>query len=867
MAEVLKYYILNWNTDKIVQINDDGITLSFAQESADYGNLSIAMCEHATDDDYFWVGVYSGYPGVRLIKRSDLTTVQVGGNDQNLATPLFGGSEFQHLEHIGNYVYGTNQNNNGRDQLGKMDINTGVWESVNLLLPVTSIIYPAKKSQDGTKLWLGYSLISNQNGPRVSLFDPDTISLVSGQTWGTGKWNEYPGKRAMDIMPDGSVAFAYSTGSVCYAENWDPVNKVVNYKTAAMAPNSAAFHHHVSGSIAHVGGSNGVCIEAYNYLTGVPTGDTYTVTGGSVIAGTRNRWGETLVVGSTGTDADADGSWNIRVLNSDFTTARKAEITGQLNDVLAYQEPEGFITTQPVDSYTVRQLVAFGTDSSGNGECWYESTAGTMAEITDSNNDIDTSLSLTAAEAYQKVFIANDSNLKVADFGNKKIVDANGITNLPAKGDIIAQGASRAVFDYADNANNAIYIKPYLGTFIATTQITNATQSSEEVMPSPDTVTNPPHWYTWGAETGKGGLPARATLVCNYRGRLVLAGNPRYPHQWYMSRQAHPWDWLYLVNDAQAPVSGSNADAGEIGDIITCLAPNKDDYMIMGCVNSIWVMRGDPAAGGSLDEISLSTGVFGPHSYCWDSMDNFYFWGSNGICKIGPGLQGVENLTITKLPNIISDLGVAPATHRIVMGYDREREGLVIAVVTLASGSHNAYFYDLRTSGFFPENYGLNPAPFSLFWYQADDEDYRKLLVGGADGYIRYFDDSSKNDDTGIGGDVAMSSYAVIGPMLIGEDADSNGRLKTLSFTTSTDTDGISYDIHVADSAEEVVDDAVAGATPLHTGTLSAGNRVQTTRPRARGAWMGVKLKNTTIDESWEFEKLVADVKPAGDIK
>jgi hypothetical protein len=77
----------------------------------------------------------------------------------------------------------------------------------------------------------------------------------------------------------------------------------------------------------------------------------------------------------------------------------------------------------------------------------------------------------------------------------------------------------------------------------------------------------------------------------------------------------------------------------------------------------------------------------------------------------------------------------------------------------------------------------------------------------------------------------------------------------------------VDYSLYVKDSAEEVVDAVEAADTPHYSGTIAAANRVQQLRPRSRGAWIALKLQNDTASESWEFEKTVADIKPAGDIK
>jgi hypothetical protein len=580
----------------------------------------------------------------------------------------------------------------------------------------------------------------------------------------------------------------------------------------------------------------------------------------------------------------ADGTFNIIITDLDLNFKAGYNETRQTGFFgVAGKGPQITTTTTPTDLLYTRNLVAI----TGN-KVFYESATGTMTEIDEGGGGIgqgagealDTSKSLTAAEAYQKVFIANATTARVVDFTNDRVSCGTAITasDTPQHGDILHQGASNSVVIVTDtvlSTRKTLLGKVVTGTVDTGNNILDA--NNTVIMNTANTISvfnSVPFYYdhtpqiTNGTSGGafKGAMPEAPTLVCRYRGRIVYAGDVDYPYQWYMARQANPFDWQYLVNDAQAPVAGGNADAGEIGDVIQSLIPKGDDYLVFGCSNSMWLMRGDPAAGGSLDELTLTTGCYGPRSFCFDEAGNMYFWGRNGIYVMPPNFGGLNNISSQSLPNLVQDEAPNKSTHRIVMSYDRKRMQVYIFITKMSNGANSNYIYDIRTQGFFPESYPATTAPFSSYFYDATDPDYQHVYLGGRDGTLRRFD-STKKDDATIDGDQAINSYATIGPLQIGQDADSNGRLKTLSFTTSTDTDGISYDIHVADSAEEVVDDAVSGATPLHTGTLSAGNRVQTTRPRARGAWMGVKLKNATASESWEFEKIVADVKPAGDIK
>jgi hypothetical protein len=478
-------------------------------------------------------------------------------------------------------------------------------------------------------------------------------------------------------------------------------------------------------------------------------------------------------------------------------------------------------------------------------------------------------------EAYQKVMIANVDLLYVADFTNIAVSTADIVAGgqYPTKGLVLSAQTSGAgvVVDYIDSTTGATNCYMYNTTPSLPVVAAEVLSNSDASVSFTTAVSAelPPHFYPWTTYANSslfGTMPDDASIGCLYRGRAVLAGNQRYPYQWYMSRQANPWDWLYAVNDALAPVAGTDADAGEMGDVIQALISFNDDYLIIGGATSISVMRGDPAAGGSLDRITDTTGIYGPYSYAWDSQRNMYFWGNQGIYKLFNNFSQVENISIINLPNLIQDEGANPETHRITMGYDQIREGITVCITTIATGENSNYWYDLRTGGFFPESYPAVDGVYSQMYYDSNDKTLAGLLLGCTDGYVRVFDNDSKDDDQGAT-DAAIDSYATIGPAAIGRDIDQRGRMKSLTITTGTNTDGVDYDIYVKDSAEQVIDAIEGGDTPFHTGTIAAGNRVQQLRPRSRGGWIGMKLQNDTAAETWQFEKMIADIKPAGDIK
>ena len=528
----------------------------------------------------------------------------------------------------------------------------------------------------------------------------------------------------------------------------------------------------------------------------------------------------------------------------------------------------------------------------GNSEVWYEMSAGTMTELNTSAYTIDTTDQLAMFEGYQKVFVVNCSKLAVADFINTKIDlgSGNELTNPPAKGDTLTQATSNAkmVVDFVDSTNRYIYGYTISGTFVTTAGYTltsdNATATmSPSTAPKPDVVTQPPHWYAWtaypdvvltvgGATKSYGSLPNKAYIGCLYRGRCVISGNPEFPFQWYMSRQTHPWDFAYVANDAGSPVKGGNSDAGEIGDIVRALIPYKDDFLIFGCATSMWFLAGDPTFGGSINELDLTVGIFGSQSWCFDGDGNFYFWGTNGIyVTLIPGTP--ECITEIKLPNLVNDEAADPSTHRITMVYARKRKGILICITKLSDGTNSNYWYDLRTGGFFPESYPDECGVYSAFYYPANSNTYKDLLVGCKDGYIRKFDSSAKDDDKGAS-DEAINSYVKFGPIPMSQDPDRMGKLSGLNLVTAgggssgsqSDSDNVNFKVYVENSAEKVIEKLSANTNPNMAGTFKAPGRRPGARrkQRVKGAYLGIRLDNIACTETWGFEKLTGTVLPSG---
>ncbi|MDD5511621.1 MAG: hypothetical protein PHI12_12555 [Dehalococcoidales bacterium] len=519
---------------------------------------------------------------------------------------------------------------------------------------------------------------------------------------------------------------------------------------------------------------------------------------------------------------------------------------------------------------TIQHLVAIGND-----EVWSETMAGTMTQVAASVGEINTSDMLSAFEAFQKVFIVNGANKKVLDFINDKLTVAAPLTTPPLAGDTLTQAASGAamIVDAVSADKTTIYgYRITDATFDTTNSVTSDNEGGDTMGPSsfvPATATSRssgPFWYDWVPHPSKiTQMPVKAYLSCLYRGRAVLAGNPEDPHQWYMSRQADLFDWDFASNDAQSAVAGTNADAGKVGDVIRALVPYHDDYLFFGCANSIWLLDGDPAAGGTLQPLSDTEGMHGAYSWCFDSEGNLWFWGTSGICVIPPGPGKPVCRTAHILPKLLDEENIDPARYRIVFGYDKKRTGIFISITKLADGTNSCYWFDLKTEGLFPERYPEQCGAYSIHYYHTNDDGLSDLLVGCRDGYIRHWDDAAKDDDIGLV-DQAIDSYAVVGPAAMGNPPGREGTLSGVQIETGggniggaeADSDPITYSIYTDLTAGGVIEKAIANNSRLTRTVLAPGCRRGTrNRQVVRGAFGAVQLRNNTKGQSWAVEKLV----------
>lgn len=520
------------------------------------------------------------------------------------------------------------------------------------------------------------------------------------------------------------------------------------------------------------------------------------------------------------------------------------------------------------DRGTVRRIVA-----AGNDEVWYEDAAmgaGEWVELTAASGTIDTTDQLEIFSAFGKTFFVNGANRKVMDHQNTKITTLNVGANPPDRGNILTGGTSGAqmVVDYITTTSGACTIygwKTTTADFGAET-VTGTDDDGNAISFTGTAEVAPPHWYDWtvyGGDTANyGTMPAKAYLGALSGGRCVLSGNPSYPHQCPASAAGNPWDWnIYQTTADRAVLIGTGA-SGTIGDITRALIPVRDGQLVIGCATSIHILIGNPADGGQMVDLN-GVGIFGAHSWCLDADGNLYFWGTGGIYRLAKGSAQLENISQTVMPDLIDDIGADPSTHRVTLGYDFARVGIKICITLLANGSSTNYWLDLKTLGFFPDSHANTHGVYSQFYYDANDPDYKGLLLGCKDGYVRVHDDAEANDDG-----AAIDSYVCFGPIPSAEDGR-DGSISGIDVTlaggasggSEADSNNATLKVYADDVAETVVEQLEANGAPKVAAAFAGPGRKSGGKCRrsVRGAYAGIRIGNNTVSQTWGMEKIQID--------
>lgn len=366
-------------------------------------------------------------------------------------------------------------------------------------------------------------------------------------------------------------------------------------------------------------------------------------------------------------------------------------------------------------------------------------------------------------------------------------------------------------------------------------------------------------WRLWVADEGKGQVPLNARLLCQWRGRLILAHTPAEPHAIYASRVNDPWDWDYAETDVLTAWAMPTGGSGDLGQPVRALMPATEDTLLIGCTQSLWAQSGDPTAGGTLRTLSRSLGVVGGTAWCNGLGGDVFVIGDDGLYRINADpRQGPENLSRQALPQALRSLDATELC--VTLAYDPLAQGVHTFAVpwSTAPGAPTAqrYWFEAAQSSWWPVVFRAALDPVAMVRHTLDGQPV--VLLGCRDGYIRHFDTAHDEDDG-----YAIPAMVTLGPFALGDGASEEGVLLELRGALAADSHTVWWGVRGGNTPEA----ALSGSINRY-GFWTAGLNY-TVQPRLRANCYIVRLTTdyAGLTEPWAMEYVTVRMREAGRVR
>jgi hypothetical protein len=269
-------------------------------------------------------------------------------------------------------------------------------------------------------------------------------------------------------------------------------------------------------------------------------------------------------------------------------------------------------------------------------------------------------------------------------------------------------------------------------------------------------------------------------------------------------------------------------------------------------------MRGDPAAGGLIDNISFQTGVAGNEAWTRDPDGNFYFFGAGNLWRVASGTSSLESLSRGVLDRTFRAIDYGSYAVRLL--WDDFEKGVHVYLTPVAQPDEGPihYFWDQRAGGFWPDQYPSAHGPTATWVYDADLPNDRAMLLGGFDSYLRQLSGTFLPTDDGT----AISSQIRYAPKTVG-GADLNSLLTSVVPILSEDTTSSATFRIFADGTPQL---AATSVTPVVARTIGPG-RNSNVQQRVAGNAVCLEIESDDASESWAVESITGIVEPTGRVR
>jgi len=330
--------------------------------------------------------------------------------------------------------------------------------------------------------------------------------------------------------------------------------------------------------------------------------------------------------------------------------------------------------------------------------------------------------------------------------------------------------------------NNVLYFARYSDTVLQRT-LTDPGSSSGAVITAASPI---------AGSTG-GTVPTDCGLVCVHQNRLVLAGDEKAASVLYMSRAGYPADWDYALEDSGAAWATSGGQAGKIGEPITSLIPHTNGCLLVGCTDSMYVVRGNPTASNALDMLVTNIGPLSQSAWCKTTNGWTYMLTRDGLYRYPPGCpQGApEPVSRKNLPEELVAIDPGTSGTYVSIAYDPRWMGIHI-YVNKSGGNNTYYFYDVVNEGFWPMTFSKTMRLAVTHPVIASTTSSAMLAIDDTGDSFKFATDSTEN----------IASHCVYGPILLAPQG-MEGLLNEVIAVLAENSSAVSWKLYVADSAAE----------------------------------------------------------------
>jgi hypothetical protein len=620
-------------------------------------------------------------------------------------------------------------------------------------------------------------------------------------------------------------------------------------------------------------GFNGYSLKIIREAAAVPNDISYHFQVTAVGSGTTNPTGVGQTVFESNTSDDPFSVKVEIIVNGDIVNIKLNDVTVVANHTMASLSGKsnvGFMLEQQSAASQGNPSLNNVTFATGLTPAYSGTKAGMAVAGSGSSIFQAATGDIALQPAFQKVYMSDGLTYKILDAATNTVSDwQTSMTagSLPFGGNglsytITAVDVTAGTFTVAEDLStilaspNPIEIRESTGNN-GTYTVSSTSGTGPTVVTVNETIQN----------ATVDGLLIKGNVTCKilalYRGRMVLTALETDPHNIFFLVPGDPLDADYfptVTSQTQAVAANFNKTFGILGDVVTAFATYTDDMAIIGMANSLAVLRGEPAAGGQVDNISDKIGIVGSEAWTFDTSGIFYFMGVNGFYKMDLGTFQPVLISQGKLDKTFSDIDTA--VKRVQLEYDPKWQGVHIFVksqIQQSTTKDTHYFWDERTNSFWPDEYPLVQGPLSAYRFTADDPEENGLLFGCYDGIIRVLGDSALDDDGTV-----IPSHVRFTP-LTGGDILAASRIHDITVITDANSGDTVFKLYTGDTVESAEARADAGTVRLKRTIVGGRNRPM--RQRVAHNAIIPELSQEGVDgagASWAFEKAIARVAVVG---